>query len=394
MQLNLGQKIRELRRRDGRTQEALAEAIGVTSQAVSRWEANGGYPDMEMIPSIANYFGVSIDELFGYNNERSKRIDELATKIDQMNSRNNGEDINMDECISLARNALIEFPENEKIMLRLASVLYNAGYVRYGEYHLLDDEGYDVLNVEKHRTYSEWKEAISLYEKLLNSMEDGESRHRVIRELTQLYLNVGEHKRANEIIETVPNIYGSREFLKANATDGKKRAEAYGKGLLKTIRACSELMVSGVLVNKKNMTTAEKVQSLRDSIELFSIVCTDGNCGLHHSYIARVYTLLSLYLWLDGKKDEAFEALDNSLEHFIRFDECRIKDIGYYTAPLIRLVQYEMCQGKVDIESPIETSHISLAEDWPWWSVSEYSTVKPEIQADPRWNKWVSKLQA
>ena len=58
MQLNLGQKIRELRRRDGRTQENLAEILGVTSQAVSRWEANGGYPDMEMIPAIANYFHI------------------------------------------------------------------------------------------------------------------------------------------------------------------------------------------------------------------------------------------------------------------------------------------------------------------------------------------------
>ena len=69
MQLNLGIKIRELRYRDGRTQETLAEALGVTSQAVSRWESGGSYPDMEMIPSIANYFGVTIDEGYSVGGE-------------------------------------------------------------------------------------------------------------------------------------------------------------------------------------------------------------------------------------------------------------------------------------------------------------------------------------
>ena len=389
MQLDLGQKIRELRRRDGRTQEALAEALGVTSQAVSRWESNGGYPDMEMIPSIANYFHISIDELFGYNNERSKKIDELAKKIDQMNFQNNGEDINIDECIALARNALIEFPGNEKIMLSLASVLYNAGYVRYGEHHLSDAEGYDILDIDKHRTYSEWKEAISLYEKLLKTTIHGEPRHRVVRELTQLYLNMGEHARALEVIESTPDIYGSREFLKTKATDGKKRAEIYGESLLKTVRACSELIVSSVIVHNKNISATEKAKSLRDAIEVFNAVCSDGNYGLHHAYIARVYTLLSLYLWLDDKKDEAFTALDSALSHFKLFDESKAQGTGYYTAPLIQLVPYK--DSAVDM--PIETDHISLAEDWPWWCVPEYKTVKLEMQADPRWNQWRSKLQ-
>ena len=393
MQLNIGTKIKELRRRDGRTQEALAEALGVTNQAVSRWESGGSYPDMEIVPAIANYFHVSIDELFGYNNERSKKIDELADKIDQMNFQNNGEDVNIDECIALARNALIEFPGNEKIMLCLASVLYNAGYVRHGEYHLSDDDGYDVLDVETHRTYPEWKEAISLYEKLLKTMENGEPRHRVIRELTQLYLNTGEHTRALEVIETAPDIYGAREILRAKAVDGKKRAEAYGAALLKIVRACSELMVSGVIANEKNISVAEKVQSLRGAIEIFDTICTDGNYGLHHSYIARVYTLLSLYLWLDGQKDEAFMALDSALLHYNLWNERHTKEKGYYTAPLIKLIEHEVWQNDPDADIPVKTSLISLAEDWPWWCVPEYSTVKPEIQSDPRWNEWVSKLQ-
>lgn len=51
MKLSVGETIRALRRRDGRTQEALAEALGVTGQAVSRWEAGGSYPDLELIPA-------------------------------------------------------------------------------------------------------------------------------------------------------------------------------------------------------------------------------------------------------------------------------------------------------------------------------------------------------
>ncbi len=73
MQIEIGKNIRALRKNSGRTQEALADALGVTSQAVSRWEAGGSYPDLEIVPSIANYFGITIDELFGYQCERDKK---------------------------------------------------------------------------------------------------------------------------------------------------------------------------------------------------------------------------------------------------------------------------------------------------------------------------------
>lgn len=390
MQLNMGQRIRGLRRRDGRTQEMLAQAIGVTSQAVSRWEANNGYPDIEMIPPIAHYFGVSIDELFGYHNERTKKIEALAEKIEVMNARNNGEDVNISECISLARSALIEFPENETLMRCLASVLYNAGYVRHGEHHLSDNEGYDVLDTQKHRTYPEWREAIALYEKLLKTMEDGAPRHRVIRELTQLYLNTGEYTRALEVIEAVPDIYDSKEFLKVKAADGKKRARAYGEALLKTVMACAELMVSGVIASGINMSAADKVQSLRGAIAIFNNVCTDGNCGAYHPYIARIDTLLSVYLWSDGKKDEAFEALEDALAQFKRFEEYCAKSTGYYSAPLLRLVQGDAA----DHDANAHISYASLVEDWPWWRVPEEAIVKPQIQADPRWQEWAMKARA
>ena len=129
MQLNLGQKIRELRKRDRRTQEALAEALGVTSQAISRWEANGGYPDMEMIPAIANYFHVSIDELFGYHSDREEKIKNILEKANTV-LRNQGFQLyqgsiseEVESCIDMLRIAADEFPNEPRRVALVAKRL-------------------------------------------------------------------------------------------------------------------------------------------------------------------------------------------------------------------------------------------------------------------------------
>ena len=76
MTIIIGNKIKTLRREQKVTQEMLAEALGVTPQAISRWESGNGYPDMELLPALADFFAVSIDELIGYR--KSEREEELA----------------------------------------------------------------------------------------------------------------------------------------------------------------------------------------------------------------------------------------------------------------------------------------------------------------------------
>lgn len=63
--MTLGNKIAELRKERGLTQEALAKELGVSNQAVSKWEANQSCPDIQLLPQIADLFGITLDSLFG-----------------------------------------------------------------------------------------------------------------------------------------------------------------------------------------------------------------------------------------------------------------------------------------------------------------------------------------
>ncbi len=61
MTVKIGQIIKKLRTERNATQDMLANALGVTPQAVSRWEQGNTYPDLELLPALADFFTVSID---------------------------------------------------------------------------------------------------------------------------------------------------------------------------------------------------------------------------------------------------------------------------------------------------------------------------------------------
>ncbi len=64
MSIKIAEQIAALRKKKGLTQEELAKALGVTNQAVSKWESNKCCPDIELLPQLARIFGCSIDSLF------------------------------------------------------------------------------------------------------------------------------------------------------------------------------------------------------------------------------------------------------------------------------------------------------------------------------------------
>jgi len=70
----IGNKIRTLRKNKNLTQEELAQSLSVTAQAISKWERSLSAPDIAMLPAIARFFGITMDELFNY------RLDALTYK--------------------------------------------------------------------------------------------------------------------------------------------------------------------------------------------------------------------------------------------------------------------------------------------------------------------------
>lgn len=65
--INIKEQIAFLRKQKCLTQEELAKALGVTNQAVSKWESGQNYPDIQLLPDMAKLFEVSVDELLGCN---------------------------------------------------------------------------------------------------------------------------------------------------------------------------------------------------------------------------------------------------------------------------------------------------------------------------------------
>lgn len=109
MNIKLAENLQFLRKEKGITQEELAETFGVTSQSISKWELGINCPDITMLPKIADYYRVSIDELLGYKPLSS--INSIYMDIKSFIEASNNK---VDDVYKIARLAISSIHKKEK----------------------------------------------------------------------------------------------------------------------------------------------------------------------------------------------------------------------------------------------------------------------------------------
>ncbi|EGT3786876.1 helix-turn-helix domain-containing protein [Clostridioides difficile] len=148
MQIKIGKVIQCLRKERNLTQEQLAKFIGVSTPAVSKWESGNSYPDIELLPLLADFFNVSIDKLLNYKIDLSeeevmkiyKELESGFARIEiDLSTEEPKEEFSQDlESVKKLSNMYIEkYPKSYLLKLRICS-LYQMYSYKFGKSELND----------------------------------------------------------------------------------------------------------------------------------------------------------------------------------------------------------------------------------------------------------------
>ncbi len=195
MKLNIGQTIKYLRKEREITQEEFAEILGVSCQSVSRWENDNCYPDIELIPTIAGFFGISTDRLMGVDETKEKQaVNNYLEAFQKEISIGN-----IDGCIRIAREGVKEFPNNFVLLNKLMYALFGSQ----------DDDG----------NIPEWKENMEKYddeitalgERIMKYCPDINLKLEAASRLAFNHILHGRKEMGRKIYETFPSMEQSKE---------------------------------------------------------------------------------------------------------------------------------------------------------------------------------------
>ena len=127
MSFNISEKIKSLRKEKGVSQEKLAQYLNVSFQAVSKWENGNTYPDISLLPDMARFFGVTVDELLSVEKlDEEKLYEEYKEKA--FEQFRNGK---VAEALEIWLEAYKKMPNNIQVKEKLMSVYFDLDDIKY-----------------------------------------------------------------------------------------------------------------------------------------------------------------------------------------------------------------------------------------------------------------------
>ena len=127
MKVNLAENIKNLRKERNVSQEKLAEYLNISFQAVSKWETGNAYPDISLLPDIARFFGITVDELL----QVEKLDEERLCKEYEEKAKALFRDGRRGEVLALTQEAYRQLPNNTAVKESLMSAYFDTDKVKY-----------------------------------------------------------------------------------------------------------------------------------------------------------------------------------------------------------------------------------------------------------------------
>ena len=239
MNITITENLKAFRKARGNTQEELAKNLGLTVQAVSKWERGDGYPDITLLPSIALFYEKTVDELLGCGEiARRRRIAEITARFEQNIGAGD-----IESSIDLMRGALREFPNELAFMSLLSGALLLAR----------NDEDLD--------------ECISLCEKVLNKSTEDEQRYDALKTLVQAYSRKNDKSKAKEYADKLPDLHYTYNSVAEHVLEGEELMSLAQSN----IRAYIHLMRNSIeaLLRAKECASEEAKQRIESEIADF-----------------------------------------------------------------------------------------------------------------------------
>lgn len=325
MNIKIGEVIKRLRLEQSVTQENLAAHLGISTQAISKWENNMSYPDITLIPSIALFFDVTTDELFSF----STCIDTHKFVTYQKTYQKYQTEGAVQKQIALCRQMLLDYPRNFIILSDLASAL-TACYEGLEDLH--------KIALDNH--YLE--EAIKLSEMILSDCIEDDLKWRAIKTLCKYYPELGQTDKAMALVSRLPSIAFSREFLLEDVFSGEDCVKQEQLNLLQLTDLMAQLLIRLSFAKNKcipGLSMAEKINFVNASNQMYQLVISDENyLFFHHRFAWNYRRLAELYLAC-GECDKSIQLLEKAFTHAKLYDN--LPDAAKYTAPFISYCEYE-----------------------------------------------------